>query len=435
MPCHDHAPANAAAARDRPPNLARHGFLQDPLLKRVLAALVAGGGEARVAGGVVRNALLGEPVADDVDVVDIATTELPERVIALAERAGFAVHPTGLSHGTVTVVASGDGRVRPFEVTTLRRDVETDGRHATVSFTEDWRADAERRDFTINALYCDAKGNVHDPLGAYGDLLDRRVRFVGDPHQRIREDYLRILRFFRFHARYGRGRLDRAGLAAATELKAGARELSGERIAAELKKLLLAAGVAAVVKPMARRSILAALLPGPFDVKSLERMVEIDATEGEAPDAMQRLAALTRASPDKLKESLKLSNAEWKRLVALDGSPDITPALSDQERRVALYRLGSTGFRDVVRLRWARSGAPADSTSWSALLQLAAQWAVPHFPVTGADLLAKGFAPGPAIGQTLRALEEWWCAHGFTPDKAAILEEVAALTGKDNDLG
>ncbi len=435
MPCHDHAPANAAAAPDRPPNLARHGFLQDPLLKRVLAALVAGGGEARVAGGVVRNALLGESVADDVDVVDIATTELPERVIALAERAGFAVHPTGLSHGTVTVVASGDGRVRPFEVTTLRRDIETDGRHAAVSFTDDWRADAQRRDFTINALYCDAKGNVHDPLGAYGDLLDRRVRFVGDPHERIREDYLRILRFFRFHARYGRGRLDKEGLAAATELKAGARELSGERIAAELKKLLLAAGVAAVVRAMARRSILGAVLPGPFDVKSLERMAEIDRKEGETPDAMLRLAALTRASPDKLKESLRLSNAEWKRLVALDGSPDITPALSDQERRVVLYHLGSTGFRDAVRLHWARSGAPADSADWSALLRLAAHWAVPHFPVTGADLLAKGFVPGPVIGQTLRALEEWWCAHGFTPDKAAILEEVAAPTGKDNDLG
>jgi poly(A) polymerase len=435
MPCHDHAPANAAAAPDRPPNLARHGFLQDPLLKRVLAALVAGGGEARVAGGVVRNALLGESVADDVDVVDIATTELPERVIALAERAGFAVHPTGLSHGTVTVVASGDGRVRPFEVTTLRRDIETDGRHATVSFTDDWRADAQRRDFTINALYCDAKGNVHDPLGAYGDLLDRRVRFVGDPHERIREDYLRILRFFRFHARYGRGRLDKGGLAAATELKAGARELSGERIAAELKKLLLAAGVAAVVRAMARRSILGAVLPGPFDVKSLERMAEIDRKEGETPDAMLRLAALTRASPDKLKESLRLSNAEWKRLIALDGSPDITPALSDQERRVVLYHLGSTGFRDAVRLHWARSGAPTDSADWSALLRLAAHWAVPHFPVTGADLLAKGFVPGPVIGQTLRALEEWWCAHGFTPDKAAILDEVAAPTGKDNDLG
>jgi poly(A) polymerase len=434
MPSHDPAPANAAATRDRPPNLARHGFLQDPLLKRLLAALVAGGGEARVAGGAVRNALLGEPLHED-DVIDIATTELPERVIALAERAGFAVHPTGLTHGTVTVVATGDGRVRPFEVTTLRRDIETDGRHATVSFTDDWRADAERRDFTINALYCDARGSVHDPLGAYGDLLDRRIRFVGDPHERIREDYLRILRFFRFHARYGRGRLDKEGLAAATALKAGARELSGERIAAELRKLLLAAGVAAVVRTMARRSILAAVLPGPFDVKALERMVEIDLAEGEAPDALLRLAALTRASPDKLKESLRLSNAEWKRLVALEGSPDITPALSVEERRIALYHLGSTGFRDLVRLDWARSGAAADSTDWSDLLRLAAQWAAPHFPVTGADLLAKGFAPGPAIGQTLRALEEWWCAHGFTPDKAAILEEVAAPTGKDNERG
>jgi poly(A) polymerase len=433
MPCHDPAPATPAAP-DKPPNLARHGFLQDPLLKRVLAALVADGGEARVAGGTVRNALLGEPHGDD-DIIDIAATERPERVIALAERAGFAAHPTGLDHGTVTVVASGDGRVRPFEVTTLRRDVETDGRHATVEFTDDWHADAARRDFTINALYCDARGNVHDPLGAFGDLLDRKVRFVGDPHERIREDYLRILRFFRFHARYGRGRLDREGLAAATELKAGARELSGERIAAELKKLLLAPGVAPVVRAMARRSILAAVLPGPFDVKALDRMVATDGEEGEAPDPMLRLAALTRASPDKLKDALRLSNAEWKRLVALDGSPEITPALSEQERRIVVYRLGGTGFRDAVRLQWAKSGAPASSADWSGLLRLAAEWAVPHFPVTGADLLARGFTPGPVIGETLRALEEWWCAHGFTPDKAAILEEVAARAGKDDDHG
>jgi poly(A) polymerase len=431
MPCHDHAPANAPARRDRPPNLARHGFLQDPLLRRVLAALGAEGGEARVAGGAVRNALLGEPVTD----IDIATTEPPERVIALAERAGLAVHPTGLSHGTVTVVVGGDGRVRSFEVTTLRLDVETDGRHAKVSFTGDWLADAARRDFTINALYCDSKGHVHDPLGAYGDLLDRKVRFVGDPQDRIREDYLRILRFFRFHAQYGCGRLDRDGLAAATALKAGARALSGERVSAELKKLLLAGGVAAVVRVMARRSILGTVLPGPFDANALERMAEIDGHEGEAPDTMLRLAALTRARPDKLKEQLKLSNAEWRRLVELEAAPDITPALSPPERKIALYRLGSTGFRDAVRLCWARSGAPAESAEWSTLLKLAAEWAVPHFPVTGADLLARGFAPGPAIGETLRALEEWWCARGFAPDKAAILDEIAALKGKDEDLG
>jgi poly(A) polymerase len=431
MPCHDDAPTDSAASRDRPPNLARHAFLQDPLLRRVFAALNADGGEARVAGGAVRNALLEEPVTD----IDIATTETPERVTALAGRAGLVVHPTGLSHGTVTVVASAEGRMRAFEVTTLRRDVETDGRHATVSFTDDWLADARRRDFTINALYCDARGTVHDPLGVYRDLVERKVRFVGDPEDRIREDYLRILRFFRFHAQYGKGRLDKEGLAAATALKAGARTLSGERIAAELRKLLLAAGVTAVVKTMARRSILAAVLPGPLDAKSLEAMVAIDARAGETPDAMLRLAVLTRASPDKLKEALKLANVDWKRLLALEMSPDITPALSEHERRVMLYRLGSTGFRDAVRLHWARAGAPADSTEWSGLLGLAAQWTVPHFPVTGADLLARGFAPGPAIGHTLRALEDWWCAQGFEPRKDAILDAIAAVTGKDEEIG
>jgi len=190
-----------------------------------------------------------------------------------------------------------------------------------------------------------------------------------------------------------------------------------------------------VVRAMARRSVLAVVLPGPFDVKALDRMVETDKAEGEAPDAMLRLAALTRANPDRLKESLRLSNAEWKRLVALDGSPDITPALPDHQRRIALYRLGSTAFRDAVRRDWARSAAPPDSADWSGLLRLAAQWAVPHFPVTGADLLARGFTPGPVIGQTLRALEAWWCAHGFTPDKKAILDEVAPPIGKDDDHG
>jgi poly(A) polymerase len=431
MPCHENAPTDVAAARDRPPSLARHGFLQDPLLRRVLAALNADGGEARVAGGAVRNALLGENVTE----IDIATTEPPERVVALAGRAGLVVYPTGLSHGTVTLVVSADGRTRSFEVTTLRRDVETDGRHATVSFTSDWLADAQRRDFTINALYCDARGTVHDPLGAYRDLLDRKVRFVGDPEERIREDYLRILRFFRFHAQYGKGRLDKEGLAAATALKAGARALSGERIAAELRKLLLAAGLNAVVKVMVRRSILAALLPGPFDTRSLDTMVAIDRQAGETPDALLRLAALTRASPDRLKEALRLANVDWKRLLALGASPDITPALSDQERKVVLYRLGSTGFRDAVRLHWARSGMAADSAEWSALLKLAAQWTVPHFPVTGADLLARGLEAGPAIGQTLRALENWWCAHGFEPGKEAILNEIASVTGKDEEIG
>ena len=431
MPCHDDAPADAAAARDRPPSLARHAFLQDPLLRRAFAALNADGGEARVAGGAVRNALLGETVTE----IDIATPSPPERVMALAGRAGLVVHPTGLEHGTVTVVVSAEGRMRSFEVTTLRRDVETDGRHARVAFTSDWLCDAERRDFTINALYCDARGTVHDPLGAYGDLLDRKVRFVGDPQERIREDYLRILRFFRFHAQYGRGPLDKEGLAAATALKAGARDLSGERIAAELRKLLLAGGVTAVVNVMARRSILAAVLPGPFDTRALAAMVAIDAQADETPDAMLRLAALTRASPDKLKDGLKLANADWKRLLALNAASDITPALSEPERTVALYRLHSTDFRDAVRLRWARSGAPADSAEWGALLKLAARWAVPHFPVTGADLLARGFAPGPAVGQTLRALEDWWCAQGFEPGKEAILDEIAAVTGKDREIG
>jgi poly(A) polymerase len=230
------------------PDLTDAPWLHMPALQQVLKVLEAGGGEARVAGGAVRNGLLREPVDD----IDIATTLTPDRVTALCSAAGLVVHPTGLDHGTVTVVAGeGEGR-HAFEVTTLRIDTETYGRHAKVAFTEDWTADAGRRDFTINAIYCDRHGVILDPLGGLRDLKRRRVRFVGEARQRITEDYLRILRFFRFHARYGHGRPDPEGLAACVALRAGLKRLSAERIRVELLKLFVTHRAAATVRPRTR---------------------------------------------------------------------------------------------------------------------------------------------------------------------------------------
>lgn len=418
------ADAKRRAARAAPPSLAEAGFLGDRRLKRVLAALNAGGGEARVAGGAVRNALIGEPVTD----IDIATTHTPEGVTALAEAAGLHVHPTGIDHGTVTVVAQADGLDRGFEVTTLRRDVETFGRKAVVAFTEDWAEDARRRDFTINALYCDSRGRVYDPLRGYGDLERRRVRFVGDPQARIREDYLRILRFFRFHATYGKGPPDRPGLEACTALKDGLTQLSAERIRAELLKLLVAPGALAAVKTMARPGILGLILPGAADLKAFRRMADIDAAHGLLPDPLLRLAALCPGSPEEVKERFRLSNADGRKLARIEAAAGVSPGFRDLERKIALYHAGSEAFAGAVRLAWARSRAPDHpDAQWLDLMALAGTWAIPAFPVTGADLLARGYATGPRLGEALRLLEDWWAASGFPPSKEAVLDRLKVL--------
>ena len=267
-----------------PVSLAEARWLREASTQRVFAAIDSGGFQARAVGGAVRNSLLGLPVTD----IDIATTARPEDVMRLARASGLAVIETGLKHGTVTVIANR----RPFEVTTLRKDVETHGRHATVAFTDSWSEDACRRDFTINALYCDADGTVHDPLGGLGDLTARRVRFIGDAAERIREDYLRILRFFRFTAQYSEGLPDAAGLAACTRERAGLGRLSAERVRQELVRLLVARGVLDAVMAMREHGILAAVLPAAPRPGLLARLVEIEAGQGLDGDVMLRLAAL-----------------------------------------------------------------------------------------------------------------------------------------------
>ena len=400
------------------PSLKGHPVLQTPGLKQVFAAIEAAGGQARIVGGAVRNALLGEPVHE----VDIATTLEPESTMRAAQAVGLKAHPTGIDHGTVTIVSENNA----FEVTTLRHDVETHGRHATVAFTDDWQADAARRDFTMNALYASLDGDIFDPLGGIADALQRNVRFAGDAETRIWEDFLRILRFFRFHAQYGDGDIDSAGLAACAGLKDGLKQLSRERVGQEMKKLLLAKGAARAAGLMNDAGVSQVLFARELDDSLLARLAAIDAANGLAPDYTLRLAAGLALSADELGESLRLSNAEVRAIAALREAMPPSPALRDNERKVVLYQTGAETFIRAARLAWAESDAPAEDAGWQGLLKLAAEWPVPNLPVTGADLIAAGLEPGPELGATLRRLEDWWVATGFTATRQELLAKVSA---------
>ena len=387
------------------PSLADQVWLNEPRLQEVLRVLNASG-ETRVAGGAIRNALLGVVVAD----VDLATVLLPEQVIDVAKTAGFGAHPTGLQHGTVTLTC----RKAAFEVTTLRRDIETDGRHAVVSFTSDWKEDAARRDFTINAMYCDAAGKIYDYTKGYQDIQKRKVKFVGVAAERIEEDYLRILRFFRFHAWYGKNAPDKLGLEACVELKKGLKKLSVERIRQELLKLLVAPQAIKTLQLMAETGVLRTILPHTEKWNVLERL---------PADALLQLFVLARA-PKKLKDQLRLSNEDAARVSAMAAAPELTPALSDMERRRILYQLGASGWSDAVLLSFAHSKAKANDAKWSALLELANTWVPPRLPVKGTDLIGVGLHPGPKMGQILSALEDWWVANDFTPTRHDLMARV-----------
>jgi len=405
------------------PALAGAPWLARRDTRSLLAMLGAAGHEARVVGGAVRNALLGAPVGD----IDIATTASPEAVIAAAARAGLATVPTGIAHGTVTVVVDG----RPFEVTTLRRDVATDGRRAVVAFTDDWAHDAARRDFTMNALYCDADGVVHDPLGGLDDLVARRVRFIGDADQRIREDYLRILRYFRFNAEYGAGNPEPAGIAACVRQRAGLASLSGERIRRELVGIVAAPGGAPAIRAACESGILTALFgiaPHPL---LLERLIAIEAGLGAAADPVLRIAVLAASTPEdaaRIDARLKLSTQERDRLIdAAVHRPMAAARDGEAAARRALYAAGSARrFEAQVRGAWARSADPVADPRWARLHALPGRWPRPDFPLRGADALALGVAPGPAVGALLARLEGWWVDNGFPSDRRVLLDRLAA---------
>jgi poly(A) polymerase len=398
----------------------RHAWMTAPETRAVLEAL---GGQGKFVGGAVRNALLGKPVAD----IDIATPLLPDAVVAILKKAGLGAVPTGIEHGTVTAVANG----KPLEVTTLRRDVSTDGRRATVAFTADWAEDAQRRDFTMNALYADAEGEVLDTVGGVEDLKAGRVRFVGDPATRIREDYLRILRLFRFHAWYGKGEMDSDALHAAAEGKAGLAQLSGERVQKELLRLLEADDPAPVLRTMAATGILSELLPGALDIARLEHIARIDAEAFFKPDPVLRLAALLppdAAAAEALANKLKLSNAYADRIVDLANAREkIVSYLSVKETRKLLYRLGAARFKDRIFLKWAEDPKESNAINWRMLLAVADSWERPTFPLSGREVMMAGVPQGPLIGRILEEVEDWWVDADFIEDEFSLAERLKAV--------
>jgi poly(A) polymerase len=401
-------------------------WMSAPATKAVVAALTAGGSEVRFVGGCVRDAILGRPVTD----IDIATPDPPPRVIELLEAAGLKAVPTGIDHGTITLVVDGT----PFEVTTLREDVETFGRKANVAFGRDWRVDAERRDFTMNALSISPDGMVYDYVGGLADLRDRLVRFIGDPARRIAEDYLRILRFFRFQASYAGGAPDAAGLHACIVARDRLRTLSRERVRGELVKLLVAPYAVPTLTVMAETGFVELLLGGVPQLASFAAMVEVEAAAALAPDPVRRLGALglfTVEDADRLRDRLRLFNAEHERLVAMvERLWRISPAHGEAEARALLYRLGPVRFADRVLLAWSRSRAGAADASWQALATLSARWTPPRFPLRAADLMSCGLARGPALGAALRAAEEAWIAAGFPSDRETLADIASRAAGR-----
>lgn len=364
----------------------------------VMAALESQApGGSRFVGGCVRDSLLGVRPKD----VDIATVLPPEEASAALRAAGLRAAPTGLAHGTVTAIADHVG----VEVTTLRADVATDGRRATVAFTRDWRVDARRRDFRLNAVYLTADGRLFDPVGGVADARAGRVRFIGDPADRIREDFLRILRFFRFSARFG-GAFDAEGLGACARLKDGIGKLSAERVGDELARILALGDAAAAVDAMAGAGVLQVIWPEPPARAVLRRL------KAQRPDATAPLglAALWPDAGGALDRRLRLSNADaGRRRGAIRAAAALRPLINAKEARVVLYRIGAEAYRDGVALAAAR----APEHDWPRLAALPEDAPAPAFPISGKDVVAAGVAPGPAVAAILAAVEERWIGEDF----------------------
>ncbi|MFN4089537.1 MAG: CCA tRNA nucleotidyltransferase [Alphaproteobacteria bacterium] len=421
-------------------------WMDSPEASRLIAALSRNGADVRFVGGCVRDALIGRAVSD----VDVATPDPPETVMRLLEAAAIRAVPTGLAHGTVTAVVEG----HPYEVTTLRRDLETFGRHARVAFTDDWQADAARRDFTMNAMSCRPDGLLFDPFGGAADLFAGRVRFVGDARGRIAEDILRLLRFFRFFAWYGTPPVDAEGLAACREAAHLLPTLSAERVRRELLRLLAAPDPLPALRLMVETGVLREVLPEARGLERLAALVALERVTGEA-DAVRRLAAFcvdlcggVRARPnpggpdaidaiDAMARRLRLSNAERKRIVAMSEAADREEVgredpgreeLGDDlpAMRRALHRLGVQAYRDRAFL--AAAAAPdRDLPVFWRRLAAAADWTPARLPVGGRDLAALGISRGPEVGRALAALEAWWVAEDFRPDRAACIERLRAM--------
>ncbi|WP_421401276.1 CCA tRNA nucleotidyltransferase [Agrobacterium fabrum] len=406
-------------------SLAGQDWFEKPALKRIFALLNADGGEVRIVGGAVRNALMDLPVVD----VDMATTLTPDVVVQRAKAAGIKSVPTGIEHGTVTLVIEGEG----FEVTTLRRDVETNGRHAQVAFGTDWQTDAERRDLTINALYANEKGEIIDLIDGLADVETRTVRFIGDAAMRISEDYLRVLRFFRFFAHYGSGRPDADGLRASARAKDKLGTLSAERVWSETKKLLSARDPSRALLWMRQSGVLSEILPETekWGIDAIHGLVATEQALGWAADPMLRLAAIVPPDRERLAAlaaRLRLSKAEAAYLTHWASAPAVDPEMKETALDRLLYRQGVEGVK--TRLKLALASARADLSACdtamqkvarlSTLLTRAEKFRKPAFPLSGADVMAVGVEAGPKVGEVLKSLEEKWIDVNFSLDRAAL---------------
>lgn len=397
-----------------------------PETAAVFDALEAEGGAdcARFVGGCVRNALVDRTIDD----IDIATTLTPDRVTKALKAAGLAAIPTGIEHGTVTAVSNH----KPHEITTLRRDVATDGRRATVAFTDDWAEDAQRRDFTLNALYAARDGTIFDPTGqGVADGRAGRVVFVGEPEQRLREDHLRNLRFFRFQAWFGKGPPDAASLAACAALKDNIDTLAAERISKELLKLLAADDPTAAVRLMAEAGVLGVILKSDPNLDRFAALTEIETDQLFETDPVLRLAALLpddQVAAGRLGERLRLSNTDRDRIVAaLAPTPVLKSWMSPREIRRAIYRSSLGAFRDRAKLAWAASPRSATTMQWRGMIALAEGWVPPTFPLSGDDVMKAGTPKGPMVGQVLREVEDWWIDHDFIDDPMSAIEKLKSV--------
>lgn len=404
------------------PSLRNWPRLREPAVTALFEAIGTGGDEIRIVGGAVRDALIGREPRE----IDLATTATPAIVEGRAARAGFRVVPTGVEHGSLTVVRDGQS----FEVTTLREDVETDGRHAVVRFGRDWKADAERRDFTMNALSVDADGVVHDPVGGYPDVMARRVRFIGDPDRRIAEDRLRLLRLFRFEADFALAPADAAAHAAAIRARNTIRELAPERVANEMRRLVVAGRAPEVAVLMQDSGILPIILGGVGYPGQLRRLADFEVLAGLSPSVPGRLAALAARiaeDADRVASRLRLANAERDAMIAaIKGAPAFAQPIGEARARAARYRLGEPGYSAALAQAAAMGRRPVND--YLPARNHVEGWVVPSFPLSGNDVLAAGLTRGPGIGLVLSDLEAWWIDRGFLPDRKALLERLQQMT-------
>lgn len=403
-----------------------------PSTQQVFQALQAQGSEVRFVGGCVRDSLSKRAVVD----IDIATPDQPETVMTLLESAGIKVIPTGIKHGTVTAIVDG----RTFEITTLRRDVETDGRYARVVFTDDWVEDAKRRDFTINSMSANLDGDVYDPFSGISDLAHGYIRFVGLAQERVEEDVLRILRYFRFFGTHGRPPADRHALAACRVSGEKLTTLSGERICSEFRKILMCPDPASVCLMMRSEHVLKYVLPEATDIGRLRVLSWLEtrafSSDHIQPDWIRRLVSILDATPDQTKaisQQLRLSNSETKQLLTLCQPDQVTPYMTEREEIITLRKYGAERTRDLILLRWAAEGAINPNLSsdykqgWINFLERCDNWLRPELPVGGKDVQQFGIPEGSLVGDILTQLEQWWEAESCKPTREDCLEKLRQL--------